>query len=94
MPSATTHPEIVEVSEGLDEDQISLSRWTDYGKDRLYINHDGRQSHDNVFVDLDGEEGHSSWSRASFEVDGDRVRVEFDIGWDGNWTEHHFEVEL
>ena len=94
MTQAMSEPTVVDSSEELDGDKINVSRWANYGKDRLYINHNGSKSRDDCFVDLDGDEGHSTWAGANFEVDGDRVRVEFETGWDGNWTEHHFEVQL
>lgn len=74
MPHETT---IVE-AEGVEEEEISVSRWQNYGKDRLYINKFGK-SHDSVFADLDGDEGHSTWAGASIDVDGNRVEIE--------WTE-------
>lgn len=57
------------------EDKVDVSRWTEYGKDRLYVNR-FPWSHDNSYVDLDGGEGHSLWFAASAEVDGNRVVVE------------------
>lgn len=69
---------IIEV-EGIEEERIDVSRWQKYGKDRLYINRFGR-SHDSCYVDLTGEDGHSTWSGASFDVDGNRIVIE--------WREH------
>ena len=61
----------------IDEDKFDASRWQKYGKDRLYINMAG-SSHDGCFVDLAGDEGHSTWASASFEVDGGTVTIEWD----------------
>ena len=63
---------------GIDADEINVSRWQKYGNDRLYINKFSK-SHDSVYVDLTGDDGHSTWAGASFTVNGDRITIE--------WTE-------
>lgn len=66
---------IKELSEDLTEDDVDVSRWQNYGKDRLYVNRLS-WTHDSCFVDLDGEEGHELWAHATAEVDGNTVVIE------------------
>jgi hypothetical protein len=67
--------DIVE-TDGINADEIDVSRWQNYGKDRLYINKFGNR-YDSSYVDLDGDEGHATWSGASFNVTGERVIIEW-----------------
>lgn len=84
MPGIT----ITELSEDLTEDDVDVSRWQNYGKDRLYINRLS-WTHDNCYVDLDGDEGHSTWAGASFDVDGDTVAIESTKSKGGHSEEQH-----
>jgi hypothetical protein len=63
-------------TDGIDSDEIEVSRWQKYGKDRLYINKFGK-SYDSSYVDLAGDEGHATWFGVSFDVDGNRVIIEW-----------------
>lgn len=81
------------VDSTVEPDDIDISHWQKYGKDRLYVNKAGK-SHDNCYVDLDGDEGHSTWGKASFDVDGDIVTIQWKSGWSGNWSEHEVVVDL
>jgi hypothetical protein len=67
-----TH-EIIDAT--VDDDRIDVSRWTKYGKDRLYINRLGL-SWNNFYADLDGDEGHCTPGvRSTIDIDGSVVTV-------------------
>lgn len=83
-----TEPKITETT----EDRAEISRWQKYGKDRLYINKLGK-SWDNVYIDLTGEEGHSTAAGMTIEETETGFKVERETGWDGNKTVHETIIE-
>jgi len=77
-----------------DADDIDYNRWQNYGYDRLYIDAVGPKSHDDCYVDLNGDEGHSLWAGASASVDGNTVELSFKTGSGRDKNEHTVVVSL
>ena len=75
-------------------DDIDYNRWQNYGYDRLYIDAVGPKSHDDCYVDLDGDEGHSLWAGASATVDGDIIELSFKTGSGRGKDEHTVIINL
>jgi len=72
-------------------DGASISRWQNYGHDRLYVD-DSKID----YVDLQTGEIHGS-GKATIEdcdVDTGKLVVSWRTGWDGSWTTHELVISL
>lgn len=73
-----------------DEDNVSLSRWTEYGHDRLYIN----GVKDDAYVDLKEMAVCAAGMNGDVDEEHGLVEITWREGWDGNWSHYSLTISL